>query len=153
MHLQGAELNPLIARCSVMSPYYVPLLRAARDDVLTVLHPIRGARLNPRKLRRMREPMILLLDDCEPRSTGPNGWIGIRHARDWAANTWIMGSGADAAHAAEAVSLAQHVRRLAVIRTEDSHVPAWRRWLMGQPGVTQVATWETALPAARETLQ
>jgi len=152
MHLQGAELNPLIARCSVMSPYYVPLLRAARDDVLTVLHPIRGARLNPRKLRRMREPMILLLDDCEPRSTGPNGWIGIRHARDWAHYLWIHPSGADDAHAAGAVEIAAEWRRLLLIRTTDEHLPAWARWFGREAGPIEEWHIPHAL-AARETLQ
>jgi hypothetical protein len=153
LRLQGDTLNSAIVQCSVTAPYLVPLLRAARDDIASVRHLMRGAKLNPRKLARTREPAILLLDDCEPHTTGPRGWRGIRHAREWPANSWVMGSGADAGHAAQAVELVQWCRRLLVIRTTDEHAAAWAAWL-GSTGAVPIAQWSTALPVGRgETLQ
>lgn len=147
--LQGNSLNPLIATCAAIDPFMVPLLRAARDSIVTVGQPLRGAQVSRRKMARLVEPCILLLDD-QPISTGPNGWPGIGYAREWPSETWIMGTDANAEDTALAVDLARRCHRLLIVRTTDAHAPSWAAWI-GECA-TMVARWETGLPP-RERVQ
>ena len=123
--LDRATLDRAGAVFADLAPHQLPLIRAVRDGLITLIAPERAAPWPKRAIEAVRRPAIVLLGDDDDRSTGPTGWRCANAASRWPRSAVLHATGGKPEHYAMAVVTAGLCWRVLFVETDLAHSAAW----------------------------
>ena len=123
------ELIKLTAFVAANAPYQLPVWRAARDGLINLIQPQRGAQIPQKMLERTGRPIIILIGDDDDVSTGPAAWACALRVRRWALTGMIHAAAGEPQHYENVLMGALLTRRFLLIETSMVHHAAWKEFL------------------------
>lgn len=142
-----ADLEKVAAAVAVHAPFALPLYRAARDGLLNIIHPGRGAQVPSKMLERPGRPVLVLIGDDDDQSTGPSAWACGLRVRRWAQAGMIHAAGGEAHHYENALAGALLTGRFLLVETSMVHHAAWKNFLDTKVPVLNVISRTGVHPA------
>lgn len=115
------------------SAAHIPLLRGFRDGLINLVSAQRDGSLPMNRLRKAKDPHLILVGDDDDRPSGPNNWRCAKPIAMWASGVMVHAAGAEPKHYETAVSATLVCGRFALIETTTQHAPAWLELLDGLP--------------------
>lgn len=117
-------MNRIIAGLSTIEPYRTPLLRAARDGLLSLSAATHGQRIPARYLNGDK-PVVAMLADDRPDAGGPEAWRQATRLLRWARFVVFHAAAGEAQQYSLVVGTALAFRRVLLIEVQPRHLPAW----------------------------
>lgn len=133
-----AEMDRLAAVYATLAPHRLPLIRAARDGLITLVEPRRDAAIQSRFLDQ-RCPVVVLIGDDDHAPTGPAGWACARRLRYWGRAAMVHAAGAKLDHYEVIVIGAALHQRTVLVETDTTHQAAWLAFLQPHMGCLTIA--------------
>ncbi len=140
--LPPAVIDRVIAEVATLTPWKLPLLRAARSGDVAYFELDRGAKLLPEEMAPIGKPAVVVIGDDDDMATGPAGWPGTRRLlRYWASGALIHAAGGEASHYEVAIGWAQQLRRVVIVETSSTYAEDWMATLPAQ--TAKLLIWPT----------
>ncbi|MCF3947792.1 hypothetical protein AiwAL_15965 [Acidiphilium sp. AL] len=133
------QMDRLAAAMATLAPHRLPLIRAARDGLITLIQPRRNTTIPSRLLNDQARPAVILIGDDDYTSTGPAGWTCARRVRFWGRAAMIHAAAAEPEHYETIVIAAALHQRSVLIETDSTHQPAWITFLQPAMGCLIIA--------------
>jgi hypothetical protein len=123
------DIERVTAAVAAHAPFALPLYRAARDGLLNLIQPERGAQVPLKMLERPGRPIVVLIGDDDHQSTGPEAWACALRVRRWARAGMIHAAGGEAQHYENALAGALLTGRFLLVETSMVHHAGWKGFL------------------------
>jgi hypothetical protein len=132
VRVSGAQIDTLIAVYDRLAPWHTPLFRAARDGILMLMICPRGIAVKQRVLRELPQPAVILVNDDDERSSGPDAFPYVGRVLKWARAAFLHCAAGEAAHYEAVVRLTVKHQRLLLIESSHTYADAWRSLSAGK---------------------
>jgi hypothetical protein len=126
---ERSDLEKITAAIAIHSPFALPIYRAARDGLINLIQPGRGAQVPQKMLDRPDRPVIVLVGDDDDQSTGPEAWACGLRVRRWARAGMVHAAAGEAQHYQNALAGALLTRQFLLVETSMIHHAAWKNFL------------------------
>lgn len=126
MQITRPQLATVIEKTAQIAPWRVPLFRALGEGRIMLAGVPRGAPdISIGRLKRARLPVVVLIEDDDYLSSGPDGFPGAQRMLRWAHAVILHAAGGEPAHYEAAALIAARHGRAVLIETSSAQAEAW----------------------------